>query len=229
MRHRSWLERVADELARRRVPAGRRARLLGELRDHLDDLTEGGRTMAEQALEAVLGRPEEVAAGAAEEYRRAGWVRRHALLVFGLAPLPAALVGLVLYLLVAMGVAWVWGQVGDPEGPGTRALLGRLITGYAYTIGFVPFLLCAALFGRMAVKHRAGGWWLALAVAQVAFVGWTVAAGVTLSDVPGKSSLMLGLRFPPWGEVSVLSSLQLALPLAVGMIYLRPSPKQESA
>lgn len=196
--------------------------------------------MAEQALEAVLGRPEEVAAGAAEEYRRAGWVRRHPLLVFGLAPLPAAVLGLALYLLASWGVACVWVQVvGGTDEPETRSVLGRLITGYAYTIGIVPFVLCAALFGRLAAKHRAGRWWLAAAIAQVAFVGWTVVSSVTLSDVPGKSTFTLGLRFPPWGGLDSwaglfsttggLSLMQLLLPVLIGMVCLRCSLKQERA
>ncbi|MFO0843887.1 MAG: hypothetical protein U0797_16070 [Gemmataceae bacterium] len=236
---RAWLERVAQELARRGVPAGRRSRLLGELRDHLEDLKEGGLTMAELVLEAALGRPEVVAAGAAEQYRRAGWVRRHPVVVFGLAPLPAAVAGLALYLLLAVGVAWVGGKVfGEPSGE-TRAVLGRLLAAYAFTVGLVPFALCALLFGRLATRHGVGRWWLALAVVQVALIAWAVISTVSLSDVPGKSSFMLGLRFPPWGGLDSWAALfsmagglplmQFVLPLVVGMVFLWTAPKQEGA
>src|SRR5688500_3546528 len=92
MPHRRWAERVDDELARRGVPARSRRRLLAELRDHADDLTDGeGIKMTDEVLAARLGEPAALAARAAEEYRRARWAFRHPLLVFGLLPLPATL------------------------------------------------------------------------------------------------------------------------------------------
>ena len=92
MPHRNWAERVDDELARRGVPARFRRRLLAELRDHADDLTDGeGLTMTDDELNARLGEPAALATQAAEEYRRARWTSRHPLLVFGLLPLPATL------------------------------------------------------------------------------------------------------------------------------------------
>src|SRR5579884_1187941 len=129
MGSRRWLERVETELARRGVPAGRRSRLLAELRDHLEDLTEGGKPMSETALDDVLGRPEGLAEGAATEYRKESWVRRHPLWVFGLTPLPAALLGLVLYLLLAVGTACLWQCVfGEMPDKADRALAGRLLS-----------------------------------------------------------------------------------------------------
>src|SRR5215212_5391830 len=92
MPHRRWPDRVDDELARRGVPARFRRRLLAELRDHADDLTDGeGLTMTDEERNARLGEPAALAARAAEEYRRARWTSRHPLLVFGLLPLPATL------------------------------------------------------------------------------------------------------------------------------------------
>ena len=83
MPHRNWSERVDDELARRGVPARFRRRLLAELRDHADDLTDGeGLTMTDDELNARLGDPEILAAQAAEEYRRTRWTSRHPLLMF---------------------------------------------------------------------------------------------------------------------------------------------------
>ena len=65
MARRPWLERVADELARQRVPRRLRVRLLGELRDHIHDLTEEGSHMAtETVLDERLGDPGDLAAGA---------------------------------------------------------------------------------------------------------------------------------------------------------------------
>jgi hypothetical protein len=233
---RRWLERVETELARRGVPAGRRSRLLAELRDHLEDLTEGGKPMPETALDDVLGRPEGLAEGAATEYRKESWIRRHPVWVFGLTPLPAALLGLVLYVLLAVGTAWLWERAfGELPRVADHALLGRIITAYAYTVGLVPFGACAALFGRLAVRSGVSRWWLLVAVAQVGVIAWMIVAFVTISDLPGQSRFWIGLRLPPWGGLNSWASLlspgllQLALPLAVGMIYLRAGARRAAA
>ena len=111
MPHRSWAERVDDALARRGVPARSRRRLLAELRDHADDLTEGeGLSMTDQTMNERLGDPAALAAAAAEEYRRARWTSRHPLVVFGLLPLPATLLVFAATVLVlglaAYGIGW---------------------------------------------------------------------------------------------------------------------------
>lgn len=233
MGSRSWLERVDTELARRGVPAGRRSRLLAELHDHLEDLTEGGKRMSEIALDDVLGRPEALAEGAAAEYRKESWIRRHPLCVFGFVPLPAALLGLTLYLLLAVGTAWLWERgFGELPGAGDHAMFGRLITAYAYTVGLIPFAVCAVLFGRLAVRSKVSRWWLVVAVAQVGIIAWMVVTTVTISDLPGQSQFIIGLRLPPWGGLNSWASLlspgllQLALPLAVGIIYLRAGARR---
>jgi|SRR5579884_1265821 len=228
MGSRSWLERVGRELARRGVPAGRRSRLLAELRDHLQDLTEGGERMSKIALDEVLGQPEAVAEQAATAYRKENWIRRHPLWVFGITPLPAALLGLTLYLLLAFGAAWLLERCfGELPVSGDHERLGRiLLTAYAYTIGLVPFVACAVFFGWLAVRSKVSRWWLVVAVAQVGIVAWMVVTSVKFSDVPGQSQLLIGLRLPPWNNLNSWASLlspgllQLALPLAVGMIYL---------
>ncbi len=236
MGSRSWLERVDTELARRGVPAGRRLRLLAELRDHLEDLTEGGERMSKIALDDILGQPEALAEQAATEYRKESWIRRHPLWVFGLTPLPAALLGLTLYLLLTVGIGLLWERsVGELPGTIDRALFGRILTAYGYTVGLVPFAACAMLFGRLAVRSKVNRWWLVGAVAQVAVVAWMVVSTVKLSDVPGESQVLVGLRLPPYISLSNWVSLlwpgllQLALPLAVGLIYLRAAARRLAA
>ncbi len=237
MGSRSWLERVGRELARRGVPAGRRSRLLAELRDHLEDLSEGGERMSKIALDEVLGQPEAVAEQAATEYRRESWIQRHPLWVFGITPLPAALLGLTLYLLLAFGAAWLLELCfGELPVSGDHERLGRgIVTAYGFTVGLVPFAACAVLFARLAVRSKVSKWWLVTAVVQVAIVAWMVVVSWTFSDVPGQSQFMIGLRLPPWGNLNSWASLlspgllQLALPLVVGMIYLRVWPRGFSA
>jgi hypothetical protein len=236
---RSWLERVGAELARRGVPAGRRSRLLLELRDHLEDLTEGGKQMSETTLEDVLGQPKVLAEKAATEYRKESWIRRHPLCVFGFTPLPAALLGLTLYLLLAFGTAWLLECCfGELPVTGDHERLGRgIITAYGFTVGLVPFAACAVLFGRLAVRSKVSKWWLVIAVAQVGIVAWMVVVSWTFSDVPGQSQFIIGLRLPLWGSLTGWASqlwlwpdlLRFALPLAVGMIYLRSGSRRVAA
>ena len=234
---RSWLERVNSEMARRGVPAGRRSRLLAELRDHLVDLTERGEHMSEIEMSDALGCPETLAEQAATEYRKESWIRRHPLCVFGLSPLPATLLGLTLYLLLAFGVAWLLECVfGELPVTGEHERLTRsIITAYGFTVGVVPFVACAVLFGRLAVKSKVSRWWLVSAVVQVGIVAWMVVVSWTFSDAPGQSQFMIGLRLPPWSNLNSWASLrspgllQLALPLAVGMIYLRAAARRMAA
>jgi hypothetical protein len=235
MVRRSWLECVESELARRRVPAGRRSRLLAELRDHLEDLTEGGNRMSEIEWNDVLGSPEALAERAATEYRKESWIRRHPLCVFGFTPLPAALLGLALYVLLTFGISWLLDLCfGELSVSGFfHERLGRsIVTAYTYTVGLVPFAACAALFGWLTVRSKVNRRWLVVAVAQVGIVAWMVVASATFSDVPGQSQIMIGLRLPPWNNLNRWASLlspgllQLALPIAVGMIYLRAGARR---
>lgn len=234
---RSWLERVESEMARRGVPAGRRSRLLAELCDHVEDLTEGGKRMSEIELNDVLGRPEALAERALTEYRKESWIRRHPLCVFGFTPLPAALLGLTLYLLLAFGAAWLlecaFGEL--PVAAEHEMLARNILAAYGFTVGLVPFVACAVLFGRLAIRSKVSKWWLVIAVAQLGIVAWMVVVSWTFSDVPGQSQFMIGLRLPPWGNLNSWASLrspgllQLALPLAVGMIYLRAGARRVAA
>lgn len=237
-----WLERVAEELARQGMPARVRRRLLDELRDHIDDLTEGGQKMAsDKDLERQMGPADELAAGAAAQYRQSSWVRRHPLLVFGMAPVPLTIGFLALYLVLS-GVAG-YALFALRYGPDAyesvpRDVLERVTLLHSHTVGFVPFLALVVVFGRLAVKYRVSGWWLTAAAVQVAILGGVVASQVILSDVPGNSQFMVGFTLPPWvlsnGAVNALSPppwrqlAQLVLPLIVGWVFLRAARRQQA-
>lgn len=212
MDRRRWLERVEAELAARGVPAGIRARLLEELRDHLDDLTEGGDMATE--LERRMGDPADVAAAV----ERRGWVRRHPLLVFGLAPVPALLLAAVCYVLVLGVLGYAFGEEGAPPEGVVRSTAEALLNG----IAFVPFLAVAAGFGRLAVRSRAGRWWAAVALGQVVALAAVVTVRSTWSDLPEQSQLIVGVGLPLTGW---RQAAQMLLPLALGWFALRrPQP-----
>ena len=221
-----WLERVADELAGRGLPARARARLLEELRDHLEDLTEGGAKMATATdLGQQMGPPEDIASVAAMEYRRSSWVRRHPRLVFGLAPLPTAILGLAVYMLVAVGIAagLTAAGYGEPESLIARHRLESVAAVYWYSLAFVPFVSVAGVFGWLAMRSQVAGRWVIVALLQVALLGGMATTQVRWSDIPGQSQLLLGVGIPLTGW---RQAAQLILPLAVGWLTLRASRRR---
>ena len=218
MDRRRWLERVEAELAGRGLPAGARARLLAELRDHLEDLTEG----ADMEVERRMGDPAAVAA--AVEHR--GWVRRHPVLVFGLAPVPAVLLAAACYILALGGLGYAvdlaLGGLGYALGEASSTLPEGVARSAAdalfYGVAFVPFLGVALTIGWLAVRSGAGGWWVVAALAQVVLLAGLVRVQSTWSDLPGQSTVMLGVGFPLTGW---RQAAQMLLPLALGWLVLR--------
>jgi hypothetical protein len=226
MDRRPWLERAEGELARRGVPARGRRRLIAEWRDHLADLMDEGLPMT--ATESKMGDPAAVAAGAAEQYRRAGWVRRHPLLTFGLTPLPVVLatfVGMVLVLELS-ALAFAELLYGDAEQI-PRAHIVRLMYGFNYCVRFLPFAVITAWFTRMYLRSGVSVWWYATGVGQVLLIAGTLVSEIYLRDEPGQSTWMVGFAWMPvpisdgqWvlpylPKVGWPQLAQLAAPLAV--------------
>ncbi|MFO0803852.1 MAG: hypothetical protein U0791_12125 [Gemmataceae bacterium] len=212
-----WLDRLNEELAGRGLPAGVRSRFLAELQDHLDDLTEGGKDMMTgNHLGLRMGKPEVLAEQAAADYHRTSWVRRHPRIVFLLAPVPAALMAVALYLLAASAVAYGASEAGFAE-PGRRGTLEGVVTGYVASIRFVPFMLAAAYFTRLALRAQSRLWCPIAAVTQIAILAGFATTNLTWSDVPGQSQFALGLTFPfsGWGQ-----AIQLVVPLAAAGMML---------
>jgi PadR family transcriptional regulator PadR len=217
MEGRRWLERVADELAGRGLPAGDRGRILAELGDHLEDLTDGGPDMpTDEDLEQRMGEPCELAAVAAAEYRRAEWVRRHPLVVFGLAPVPAALVAGAGYLaaLVAAGYGLDAACGGLDVPPPREDVIRSACDALWFGVAFVPFLGVAAAFGRLAVRSGAAGRWTMLALVQVALLAGLLTVQTVWSELPEHSQLVVGFGIPLGGW---RQAAQLVLPLGLGL------------
>jgi hypothetical protein len=223
MDRRRWLERVANELVGQGLPARVRARLLEELQDHLDDLMEGGETMAtEAAIAERMGDPGELAAAASAPYRGTRWVRRHPLLVFGLAPLPAILLGVALYTLALVAVGYGAIAVGYDEDSFSRTAATALV----YGMGFIPFPAVAVILGRLVVRCGVSRWWAVAALAQVTLLAGFATVQLTWSDLPGQSQLMVGFRAPlsGWRQAA-----QLVLPLVAGWLVIRAAGRRPVA
>lgn len=242
MPHRRWLERVGDELARRGVPARFRGRLVAELRDHADDLTDGGgEAMTDEQMEARLGRPAALAAHADGEYRRARFASRHPLVVFGLLPLPATvLVFVATVLIIGLAVnAVAWLTVGGEDNV-PRPVVAAVVSATAWAVRFVPFAVVAALFTRAYVRGRVSGWWFAAAAAQVLAVAGTMVSLIRYDDDPGQSQWLIGLAWAPvptadgWALLSHhaagwMQAAQVAVPVAVGALVFRAAHRRQAA
>ena len=243
MVRRKWAERVEEALAGRGVPAWYRRRLLAELRDHADDLTEGeGMTMAtETLLESRLGEPGALANQAAEEFRRGRWASRHPLLTFGLLPLPALVLAFVatvlLTWLAAVGLAWL--LAGDMDELPRPAQVTFAYT-TAWGVRFVPFAVAAGLFTRLYLRSRVSRWWFAAAALQVLLVAGTFHSALNISDEPGESVWMIGLAWMPaprgegwnWPLLNLggwTQAAQVVVPLAVGALLLRAGQRRRGA
>jgi hypothetical protein len=242
MPHQNWAKRLEDELARRGVPARYRTRLLTELRDHADDLTdrEGLKMSNEALLEERLGEPEVLATQAAEEYRRRRWVSRHPLLVFGLLPIPTLVVacavlvmayGLVSYGLLSLFVS----DVNDLPRPVTIAFAYTL----AWGIRFVPFVLLAIMFSRLYLRNKVNRWWFIVAAFQILLMAGSLVSSIQYSDEPGKSAFSLGFAWAPmpvgdgW-ELPFMSILgwmqlvQITVPALVGLGMFRLARRRQA-
>ena len=168
-------------------------------------------------VEQRMGEPAAVARGV--EHR--GWVRRHPLLVFGLAPVPALVLTGACYVLVLAGLGYAFGPA---EGAPPEGMVRSTIEALLYGIAIVPFLGAALGLGWLSVWSGAARWWAVVALAQVVILAGLVTVGCTWSDLPGQSTLTVGVGFPLTGW---RQAAQMLLPLILGWLMLRgrgPTP-----
>ena len=205
MPHPSWLESVEGELIVRGVPRRQRHRLAAEWRDHIHDLMDEGFAMT--AIETKLGDVNEVAAGAAEQYQRSRWARRHPLLAFGLLPMPLVLMA---FLGVALGISlpFAGAELANGEDLSRPVRVAWAFT-CLYAVSFLPFMLTAAWYTRLARRTGIAWGWAALALAQVLLLSAVLVPTLIYSDVPGQSMMYIAIvgLSPPrifvgWGQVS---------------------------
>jgi hypothetical protein len=107
---RDYLGQLRRGLLKEGCPIQRFPRIVGEVSDHREDLTEAWRAKglpaadAQARAELELGDPQELAVELAAAQRRSSWFGRHGLVAFGLLPV----VGFpVLWALLVVGEAWV--------------------------------------------------------------------------------------------------------------------------
>jgi hypothetical protein len=225
-----WLDKVQKRLAGQALPAAYIRRFMDELSDHLQDLTEENMS-TEANASSRLGEPQEVARAAVAAYRRRSFLGRHpaaAFLVFAVSPVVLLFVGIV-------AVLWVVGMA-------TGCLCPAFLDGAPKWLGWalpdalristliIPSILAGVLYCRLARRLGLGMKWGLVSCVMLAALAATFQYGVRLSDVPGKSSLYLGLCIPQRAAdvdrflmhvfFGTWQTVQLAVPLAVGCWFL---------
>ncbi|MBS0266588.1 MAG: hypothetical protein JSS02_31950 [Planctomycetes bacterium] len=186
--------------------------------------TEDVMSMEANVIES-LGSPTEIASVAVREFQRRkpllsrSWVA--AACAFVLLPLPALVVGWGLALALAVGIAAGLEKLGIPDPAAAHAVSTGLVVG-TYVVLYVILLAPAAgvsvLFVRLAKKTARAGRWGLVACAIVALATACARLDASFSELPGKSTLTLGLQI---GDALPWSSLgQFLIPLAIGVLAL---------
>ena len=117
-----WLEELRGNLACRGLPRSYIARFVAELEDHLQDIsleqevsvsTDMRKAPDDRVWVERLGSQEQLVEHAVANYQGASFAGRHPVMVFLLAPIPAALICWAVFLLVAVlgveGLGYVLG------------------------------------------------------------------------------------------------------------------------
>lgn len=219
-----WLDRVAYELSRQGLPLGERQKLLSELSDHQQDLEES--SMDAQRPEEVLGTPEVLAVVAAKEYRQRSWVGRHrlaAFFVFAVLPVPLlTLSGLVL-ILSCLTTGEALGFL-DPGLKTIRSLLPWALPALSIVFPAAGWVWLYRWYAdRTGVSQT---WWL-ISCAMLLVGAGMISCEVTLSDLPGESSIgfSVGKLF---AASHFMPLLQILVPLAIGLYVARRDPENSA-
>ncbi len=220
MNNRQWLDRLQLELSRRKLPKSYMKRLIGELSDHFHDLTE--ENMSTESLVSRLGQPEQIADAAAR--CRRGFFRRHRWLrmtTFVVLPVPLLILCWALTMAVLVGVAQALGadEATRDYAPNLTWIQDKLAHLFFSATVIVPATFLAGgycLLARLSGNRQR--WGVAAGIVVAVFAG-LVTHQLTLSEIPGKSTIMFGLGFPP--KLGVWQVLQFAVPLVAVLVCRR--------
>ena len=145
-------------------------------------------------------------------------------LVFGVSPLAAMLLTFILALGMMILLCFLGDRYYGPQldiyfrSLDNPALMGSWIMSIVTLI--LPAILLTVLYCRWAKRAELGRRWMLLTCIMVAFLPMLMTHTFTISDIAGKSTYSIGLGLPP---TTVQQYVQLLVPLAVGLWYIRRS------
>ncbi len=102
--------------------------------------------------------------------------------------------------------------------PPAQVLSPRVVHGFLAALGVVSTAVLTAFFGWLARRTNAGGRWALSSGLMLSLVTGLVVQQVHLSELPGQSSIMLGIGL---GLFSLWQALQFFAALAISLLILR--------
>jgi hypothetical protein len=195
-----WLEAVRTELSARRLPRRYVTRLMRELSDHIHDGMENPMSTEARALSNPidrLGRPHDVAATAAEQFRRRRFAARHPFLTFAIGPLlllPVISIAFIAPPLWTVGMLLEWLEVSETTsmGPVIASGLEWFIAASLTSAAALLVIAFAGLGRRTAVHWR----WPLIAGIVLATIAGAVYSEAEANTVDHHGLLMIGMAYP---------------------------------
>ncbi|TWU11419.1 hypothetical protein CA54_02260 [Symmachiella macrocystis] len=208
---RNWHNQLQQELARQGLPRLYTERLMDELLDHALCLKEETNVMDATKIPDApverVGKPEQLAQAAGEEYRRRTWLGRHPILTFLIAPLPMLVLSWILCMLVFVCTAELVEEFNDGQQGITKSTVSSttllLMETAFYIWAAAPFVLTTCLLCWMAQRTARGPKWMLAAGLIVTLVAAVFHSQMALPTQPGNGQLSTGFGFPAWGVTAV--------------------------
>ncbi len=197
-----WIERVGRKLVHQGLPQGYVRRVVGELRDHHQELL--GSQAAGHAADADdepaiirLGNPNKLAGVIAGQFRRQHFSGRHPVLSFLAAPLLLMILGWSLLPLSLVGCGWVCESVlGIRLGQwvAQRQTHAQAILNVWQNVVLIGTPAAAAVlvcyWARRSAVSRS---WLIAACTVTAILAFAMQVEIVLPTAPGNGRLAMGL------------------------------------
>lgn len=210
------LEAMKRSLIRRGLPPGYVCRLMGELADHLEDLSN-----ETDASNQRIGDLERLESGAVEAFRSRSVLGRRPVFGFLLAPIPLAIAVWVGFYAVALLVGYaIFGPL--EETPREEIAASGLILTVYYAGKIVPPAITAAILSWLAMRSgRPTRWLLSSIVLLSCFCFFGLSSQIQLPS-PGSPKGTFSLGIPSWpASTQLLGQLiQALVPLLVGSIFM---------
>ncbi len=216
---------LKEQLLRGGIAPKHASRYVRELEDHLGDLVreeiQNGMDIptAERSAHKRLGDNAALSRAILSQSELKSIAARYPWLIFGIVP-PLALIAIVASsLAIEAGVIALAGS--SSTGGSAMPSWGRLGISiwHGLLMYVVPFII-AAVIGILGIRQRMPFAWLLLGTCIVLVLGSFLTINVVWSDLPGQSSLSVGLGLSA-GEITTMQGISrlTANALAIGVLF----------
>lgn len=226
-----WLDKVQRQLAENGLPPIYIRRFMDELADHFEDLKEETMNKETNSL-SQLGDPNEIASAATVAYRQRTFFGRHPIvkfLAFGVSPMFTMLLTFSLAFLSLLLCMEFFEYIGIDAYTTSffKKFDATVLKWVASTITLIlPTMLLAILYCRWARRSELSKKWMLIPCGILSFLSLVMIYQVTISEIPGESTLCIGAGIgSSMLYFSALRYTQMLVPLAVGLWFMRQTPK----